>query len=62
MTAAVKDKVTAIPIPDDINVIATYPIAVVDGAPNADVAASFETYVLGPGQDVLQSFGFLPPT
>jgi molybdate transport system substrate-binding protein len=62
VTAAVKDKVTAIPIADDVNVIATYPIAVVDGAPNADLAASFETYVLGPGQDVLQSFGFLPAT
>ena len=62
VTAAVKDKVTAIPIADDVNVIATYPIAVVKTAPNASLAASFEAYVLGPGQAVLQSFGFLPPT
>jgi molybdate transport system substrate-binding protein len=62
VTEAVKDQVTAIPIPDDINVIATYPIAVINGSPNASLAASFETYVMGPGQEVLQSFGFLPPT
>ena len=62
VTDAVKDKVTAIPIADDVNVIATYPIAVIQNAPNASLAASFEAYVLGPGQTVLQSFGFLPPT
>ena len=62
VTTAVKDKVTAIPIPADINVIATYSIAVITGAPNATLAAWFEAYVLGPGQEVLRSFGFLPPT
>jgi molybdate transport system substrate-binding protein len=62
VTAAVKETVTAIPIADAVNVVATYPIAVIGGAPNATLATSFETYVLGPGQAVLQSFGFLPPT
>jgi molybdate transport system substrate-binding protein len=61
VTAEVKDSLTAIPISDNVNVIATYPIAVIKTAPNASLAASFETYVLGPGQQVLQSFGFLPP-
>ena len=39
-------------IPEDVNVIATYPIAVVEGAPNADLAADFVAYVVefrGPG-------------
>jgi molybdate transport system substrate-binding protein len=62
VTAAVKDTITAIPIPDEINVIATYPIGMITNAPNADLAAAFEAYVLGPGQEVLQSFGFLPAT
>lgn len=32
-------------------------------APNATAAAAFISYVLGPdGQQVLKSFGFLPPT
>ncbi len=49
-------------IPDAQNVIATYPIAVVTGAPAADMAATFVTYVAGTdGQATLASFGFGPP-
>jgi molybdate transport system substrate-binding protein len=55
--------VTAIEIPDDVNVIATYPIAVVEGAPEPDLAAEFVGYVTGTeGQGTLARFGFLPPT
>jgi molybdate transport system substrate-binding protein len=58
----VANDVTQIAIPDDVNVIATYPIAAVkDG--NADLANAFISYVLGPdGQATLQSYGFAPPS
>jgi molybdate transport system substrate-binding protein len=48
-------------IPDNFNVIAKYPIAVVAKAPNADLAAAFVAYVFSPdGQAVLQKWGFAP--
>jgi molybdate transport system substrate-binding protein len=62
VTEDVSANVQAIEIPDDINVIATYPIAVVADGANADGAAAFVTYVLGPGQTTLQEFGFMPAT
>ena len=45
-------------IPDDVNVIATYPIAVVVGSDDADLAQLFVDHVLGPGQRTLRSYGF----
>jgi molybdate transport system substrate-binding protein len=55
-------KVAGVPIPDSINVIATYPIAAVKGAAqNSNLAEAFIAYVLSAdGQTTLQSFGFLP--
>jgi molybdate transport system substrate-binding protein len=54
-------KVTGIPIPDAVNVIATYPLVAVKGAKNADLASAFIAYVVSAeGQAKLQSFGFLP--
>ena len=61
VTPDVADQVTLIPIPDEVNVIATYPIAVVNGSQEADLAQSFVDYVLGDGQQTLAGFGFLPP-
>jgi molybdate transport system substrate-binding protein len=59
-TAAGND-VNAVTIPKDVNVIATYPIAVVDGAPNADLASEFVDYVTGTeGQASLEEYGFEP--
>jgi molybdate transport system substrate-binding protein len=56
-------KSVGVPIPADQNATASYPIAEIKGASNATVAAAFISYVLGPsGQQVLKSFGFLPPT
>jgi molybdate transport system substrate-binding protein len=53
--------VTAIEIAPDVNVIATYPIAVVEGSPNAGLAAEFVAYVTGPdGQAALSAYGFEP--
>lgn len=60
VTEDVADQVTQIEIPDDINVIATYPIAVVNDTQETDLAKSFVDYVLGPGQRTLAEYGFLP--
>jgi len=55
-------KTVGVPIPANQNAITKYPIAEIKGAPNATAAAAFISYVLGPqGQQVLKSFGFLPP-
>jgi molybdate transport system substrate-binding protein len=61
VTEDVADQVTPIPIDDEINVIATYPIAVVAGTEEADLAQGFVDLVLGDGQQVLAEYGFLPP-
>jgi molybdate transport system substrate-binding protein len=62
VTSDVANDVTEIAIPDEVNVIATYPIAAVKGG-NADLANAFISYVLGPdGQATLQSYGFAPPS
>jgi molybdate transport system substrate-binding protein len=54
-------KVTGVPIPDAVNVFATYPIVAVKGAKNSSLADAFIAYVLSAdGQAMLQSFGFLP--
>jgi molybdate transport system substrate-binding protein len=56
-------KTTGVPIPANQNATTDYPIAEIKGAPNATAAAAFISYVLGPdGQQVMKSFGFLPPT
>jgi molybdate transport system substrate-binding protein len=61
VTEDVADQVTPIAIEDDVNVIATYPIAVVAGSEEADLAQGFVDLVLGDGQQVLAGYGFLPP-
>ncbi|MCB0181751.1 MAG: extracellular solute-binding protein, partial [Anaerolineae bacterium] len=55
----IADQVSRLDIPDDLNTIATYPIAVVSDAAYPDQARAFVAYVLSPaGQDVLAKFGF----
>jgi molybdate transport system substrate-binding protein len=61
VTPAVSDRVELIPIPDPVNVISTYPIAVVNGTQEADLAKGFVDFVLGDGQQTLAEYGFLPP-
>jgi molybdate transport system substrate-binding protein len=61
VTPAVSDRVTLIPISADVNVTATYPIAVVNGTQEADLAKGFVDFVLGDGQQTLAEYGFLPP-
>ena len=62
VTPQVSDQVALIEIPDDENVIATYPIAVVTDSEAPVLAQAFVDYVTGPGQDVLAEYGFLPAT
>ena len=60
ITADVAVDVLQIEIPADVNVIATYPIAPVEGG-DAALADAFIDYVLGPdGQATLAEFGFEP--
>jgi molybdate transport system substrate-binding protein len=59
---AAGDKATGVEIPDDLNVIATYPIAVTKAVKNADVADAFVAFVLGDeGQAILADAGFTGP-
>jgi molybdate transport system substrate-binding protein len=49
----------SVPIPDDVNVVATYPIAVVAGAARPNLARAFVELVAGTvGQEVLRDHGF----
>jgi molybdate transport system substrate-binding protein len=59
VSPVVAPRLRLVDIPRDVNVIATYPIAVVSGSKEADLAQRFVDYVLGPGQDVLARYGFL---
>lgn len=48
-------------IPEDQNIVATYPIAVLKQSSHPDVARAFVDYVLSPpGQATLAKYGFLP--
>jgi molybdate transport system substrate-binding protein len=56
------DKVEGVEIPEDLNVLATYPIATVKASKAQDQAQAFMDLVLSDeGQQVLKEFGFLPP-
>ena len=61
VSPAAGNDVAPVEIPDDVNVVASYPIAIVTGAPNAGLAAEFVAYVTGPdGQAALADYGFEP--
>jgi molybdate transport system substrate-binding protein len=54
--------VTAVPIPDGQNVVASYPIAVLKGTHYAALAKAFIDHLLSTdGQNALASFGFTSP-
>jgi molybdate transport system substrate-binding protein len=58
---AAGSKVQGVPVPDAVNVVATYPMVAVKGTKNPDLANAFISYVMSAdGQATLQSFGFLP--
>jgi molybdate transport system substrate-binding protein len=57
----VAGRVEVVEIPEDANVVATYPIAVVGGSRHEELGSAFVEFVLDEGQAVLEGFGFLPP-
>ena len=60
---AAGDHADGVEIPEDVNVIAQYPIATTAEAPNPEGAQAFIDFVLSEqGQTILASYGFLPPT
>ena len=61
VTADVAADVTLIEIPDALNIIATYPIAVTTNAANVPAAEAFIAFVLSDeGQTILAEYGFRP--
>ncbi len=63
VTTSAASKVTVIDIPDALNVIAEYPIAVTKNAPHATDAQAFVQCILsGDGQAVLAKYHFLGTT
>lgn len=59
VTPGIRDEVRVIEVPQDLNVVASYPIAVVEGAPDPDPARRWVEFVLGDdGQRVLERWGF----
>jgi molybdate transport system substrate-binding protein len=60
VTDEIAGQVRAIDILDDVNVVATYPIAVVEGSERVDLAGRFVAYVLADGQPTLRAAGFVP--
>jgi molybdate transport system substrate-binding protein len=56
------DRITLVEIPEALNSLATYPIAVLKGSPNADLAAAFIEFARSQeGQAILLKHGFKPP-
>ena len=56
------ERVEGVAIPDEVNVVAAYPIARLAGAPNPDAATAFVDFVLSDeGRSILADFGFADP-
>jgi molybdate transport system substrate-binding protein len=60
-TSDTREQTGQLAIPDNLNEIGTYPIAVVKNSPRIDLAQAFVDYVLSAeGQAVLTKYGFIP--
>ncbi len=60
VTPDIADQVIALPIPDAINTLATYPIAITNDSANPELAQKFIDYVLSDaGQAVLVKWNFV---
>jgi molybdate transport system substrate-binding protein len=60
-TPDIRDDVNVIPIPPDLNIVATYPIAVLKDAESPELAQKWVDLVLSDeGQRVLEKWGFEP--
>jgi molybdate transport system substrate-binding protein len=63
VSAAAGNDLISFEIPDDVNVIATYPIATVAGTDQPALAAGFVDLVTSDeGQRILRTYGFVPPS
>ena len=61
VTPDISDAVLALPIPDSLNTIATYPIAVTDDSAAPELAQAFVDYVISDaGQATLAGWNFIP--
>jgi molybdate transport system substrate-binding protein len=61
VTPDIRDEVEVVEIPETLQVIPTYPIAVLDGAQNEELAREWVELVLSDeGQQVLEKWGFEP--
>ena len=61
VTPDIAEDVIMIPIPDNLNSFATYPIAITDTSRQSEHAQLFIDFVLSDsGQDILAEWGFLP--
>ncbi|NMC58631.1 MAG: molybdate ABC transporter substrate-binding protein, partial [Candidatus Methanofastidiosa archaeon] len=61
ITADAADLVGTLEIPDELNTIATYPIAPISDSKNADLAQAFVDFVLSSeGQAILAKYNFTP--
>jgi molybdate transport system substrate-binding protein len=61
ITPDIRKSVTAIPIPDEYNTLAEYPIAVTDDTSRSELAQAFVDFVLSDaGQTALARWGFIP--
>ncbi len=59
---AAGDDASGVAIPDDVNVIAEYPVVVTQEAPDPDAGRAFIEFVLSPaGREILDRYGFLSP-
>ena len=59
---AAGDKAVGVAIPEDLNVIATYPLAVTKASKNAAAATAFVNFVVAAGgQTILAKYGFTKP-
>lgn len=60
VTPDIKDKVLMIPIPDAVNTIASYPIAVTDDSAHPQTAQAFVNFILSDaGQGILARWNFV---
>ena len=60
-TPDIRDRVEVIPIPPDLNIVATYPVAALEDAKRPDLARKWLDLVTGEeGQRVMEKWGFEP--
>lgn len=60
VTEQIRPQIRTVEIPEDVNVIARYPIAVVGDPHLGGTALTFVRFVRDQGQAILRSYGFLP--